>query len=156
MPRLIIFAACERVIISQEENTSSLISVLETVNLPIPAGLEIAGPSDQAVPFRWYIYALYRQEDNDEGKRFEQHVQLSLEGQNYLQGSLPFQFEPDKPNMRTVMQVGGFPVMPVGTGSLKLFIQEVGEDTERQEIAEYPLIIRRLPVSESVKESVNK
>lgn len=142
MPRLLVFLPCERVIISQEENTVSLISVLEVINLAVPPELEIKEDSDRAVPFRWYILAVYRMEDGDENKQFEGRVQLNKEDRTYLDVSLPFQFQPDKPNMRTTMQIGGFPVMPLGNASLKLSLREVAEGNDWQEIADYPLIIK--------------
>lgn len=148
MPRLLLFTPCEKVITNQDDGVPSLISLLEAMNLAIPPGVEITGPSEQSLPFRWYVYALYHSEEGDMGKQFEQRIELNLNDQIYLQGIMPFQFQPDKPNMRIVMQVGGFPMMPAGEASLKLFLREAGEGNEWEEIANYPLIIRRPPVSE--------
>src|SRR5687767_3850237 len=76
MPKLLVFAACEKVIISQDENNPTLIALLTDM----AAEIEPAGPleSNALLPSRWAIFSLWRQEDGDKGKTFEQMVRVLL------------------------------------------------------------------------------
>ena len=66
MPRLLLFAACERIILA-DDNTVSLISLLEKMEMtahvapgePPPAG-------DAMSPFSWNVLATWTREDGDQ------------------------------------------------------------------------------------------
>jgi hypothetical protein len=70
--RLLGFVPCERVIISQE-NTPTLISVIETVTIGI-AGVEL--PENSAVPMLWHVFTMWRADDSDINQRFDQKCTL--------------------------------------------------------------------------------
>ena len=145
MIKPLVFLPCERVIVSQDENTSSLIVVLETVNIPIPINAEV--PANALVPFRWTIYALWRFEPETEGvgAQFEQRtVLVSTDGQLYFENTLPFTVAADVRNHRTTVLVPGFPLLAAGNALLKLAVREVREGVEFREAAEFPIRINRI------------
>jgi len=72
MPRLMMFAACEKVIIGQEDNASTLMSILQ--------GFEVHAepPADQVVqiPIHWYVFTLWERLPEDVPESDIQRIQL--------------------------------------------------------------------------------
>jgi hypothetical protein len=140
MPKPILFAPCERVLINKDDNNISLITVLQgvTVNVPGPSKIPLGGLT------RWQVLTLWIREPSDEGKRFEQSVELLLpDGNSYPQkGVQPTQFSMDKRILRHTFTVHGFPV-PKSPGEclLKLWLRDVSENGDWQQVAEYPLAL---------------
>ena len=133
MPKLLIFAPCEKVIIDQENNPS-LISVLQGLTSTLPKDAKV--PQDALAVIRWTIFTLWNREEADEGKEFTQDcVLLSPDGKPTINVSMPFRFTGS--TQRNIMQLYGFPIAP-GEYLLKLRLSE--GDGERREIATYPLI----------------
>jgi hypothetical protein len=148
MPRLLLFAPCEKLIINQADNTTSLITLLETVNLPIPLGDEDKVPEDANAAFSWHIIALWQSTgEEDTQKEWEQRFVLGLpDGQETkLSGVMPIRFTKEKPNFRNVINILGFPLKPVLDADsciLKLYLR----DKEREDwsfIADFRMLIRR-------------
>jgi len=135
MPKLVLFAPCEKAIIEQGSNTFSLISILQDLNVPIPAGQTV--PKDAFGFQRWYIVALWHRESGDEGKRFQQRVTVTdPNGQVPLESVA--EFEMAKRFHRAIIKVDGFPVSVPGDHSLGIAIREVKQD-EWIQIASFPL-----------------
>src|SRR5438046_2985316 len=70
MAKLLIFAPCEKVIISAEENATSLISILQGFDVPMqpPVG------QTAIAPVAWYVFSLWEREVEDglgDHQRFE-------------------------------------------------------------------------------------
>lgn len=135
MPKLLMFAPCEKVIIDQNNN-SSVISILQDVQVEVHS-TEL--PQDAAVPMRWEVFTLWLREASDEGKKFEQICELlTPEGKRAARGTISF--EMTKRLHRNVMTLMGFPLVPSGGQYvLRLSLKEAGEDRERQEVAEFPI-----------------
>lgn len=123
MPRLILFAPCERVIIEQGANTLSMISILQDLSASIKAGTP---PDPKAVaPQRWYALAMWRKEPSDDGKRFEQRTALIAPGGEPKIEAFS-EFEMQKRTHRVIVQIDGFPVFPPGDYTLTAELREVG------------------------------
>ncbi len=144
MPKLLLFAPCEKVIVNQEDNTTSLITLLEALNVSLKAGDEAKIPEDANLPLSWHVLALWQIEPSDEGKQWEQRVLLDVpKGIEIVQA---IRFEPGKTNWRNVIHILGLPIFPLLTVSsclLKLFLRESGDGESQpwQLVSEYPLII---------------
>src|SRR5690242_17980914 len=71
MPRLLMFAPCEKVITATEDNGASLISILQGFDVPV------APPKDSKAiaPITWYAFSLWEAIE-EEPERFAQRVQL--------------------------------------------------------------------------------
>lgn len=151
MPKLLVFAPCEKVIVNEQDHVSSLIALLEMLTLQIPEGEDL--PAGTAVPLSWYIFALWEKEVGDDERRFEQRTELlTPAGENVLGGVTDLTFHADKPKLRVVAAVAGFPVIPLGTASLRLSFREVGDGNDWTPVAEYPIIIARPPAQPATGE----
>jgi hypothetical protein len=79
MPKLLIFAPGEKVIIDKTDNTVSIIGILGGFNVTT-LGEENVVPEGAALPLRWSVLALWGMGTNDVGKVFEQRLQLLTPG----------------------------------------------------------------------------
>src|SRR3990172_9026384 len=109
MPRLLVFAPCEKVIISRDENNPTLIAILSQVGGSlgdtIPPGA--APDAHPAVPFQWSIFTLWHLEPSDTGRRFEQVIVLrSPSGKEIVRA--PQEFEMSKNTHRLTMRLPWF------------------------------------------------
>jgi hypothetical protein len=129
MPKLLLFAPCEKVIVDRETNSTSLITLLETVSLYVKESEEDKLPADARSPLVWSILALWQTEPGDESKKWEARVLIDI--QEGLDVIVKFAFEPGKPNFRNVISVVGFPIkhiLKLDICPLKLFFREEGAE----------------------------
>lgn len=140
MPKLLIFAPCEKVIIDQNNNPS-LISVIQELVSPLPPDTQI--PPNAMGLMRWDIFTLWQQETGDDQKEFVQDCALVGPTESSgIQGSMAFRFTGLA--HRNIMSIYGFPLANVGRYELKLWLREAGSDErDRTEIASFPLLITR-------------
>ncbi|MEO6727189.1 MAG: hypothetical protein ABIU20_08080 [Blastocatellia bacterium] len=143
MPKLVYFLPCDRVIVSQEQ-TISLITLIENVILNIPEEKEAELPDDAIVPKEWNAISSYRWEPDDLGKEYEQRVSLTLENDRISTDSIEkIPREDGKFSSRVIIQSQAFPIKPQGEAVLRLAIREVGQENW-QVIAEYKIAINRV------------
>jgi len=136
MPRLLIFAPCEKVILGQGDNSLSLISVLQEFQVHRPPGAPDV-PSPIQVPLTWSALALWQRTDEDQGRTYRQRVSLSdPQNQTLLVGEISFVLEKD--THRTVSQIFGFPFSVVGPYVLKLSLLN---QTQWEEVASFPISV---------------
>jgi len=141
MPKILVFAPCEKVIVSEQDNTSSLMSLIEGFTLDVPEGVEL--PEGTAIPIKWHIFSLWEKVEGDEGRNFEQRVTLVLPtGKQVLDMPSTLDFKPHLKRFRMTIMVVNFPLSPAGTCLLNLSVREVGQENW-QEVAEYGIFITR-------------
>jgi len=128
MPKLLIFAACEKVLIDQLNNLS-LISVLQEAKVGMPPqGVQAQLPSGAKLmaPIKWDVLALWAKTDD---KVCEQRVALFDPSGNPTgidaTGELDFQ---GKATLRHMVTVLGLPVYEMGVYLLKLWVREKGQE----------------------------
>lgn len=139
---LLIFAPCLKVVVDKEDNSLSLISILQEVQVGFPSGAPEPIPAGTSAPLGWYAFALWRREENEAGKRFEQRVVLrSSAGETLADATTEFQG--DKLQHRVSLRFVGFPVWAEGACSLHLYLREVGQ-AEWEEFPAFPLEIKHV------------
>lgn len=140
-----IFAPCERVIISND-NLASIISVMESVQISVPADL----PVDALVPLNWAILSLWRRdEDTDVPIEFEEQCEvIRQDGIVALVARTLFTVTNSNTIYRTVITFPALPVGRPGTIWIKDRIRQTNHQTDWVVSAEFPLIIVHAPVAE--------
>jgi hypothetical protein len=141
MPKLLIFAPCDKVIVG-DDRTSSLIMIYETLTLTLPAPSGGAIPAELVIPSQWNIYTLWHREPTDIGKKFEMNVQFVLPDGNIM-FEVQQEFEMTARNYRNIGVINGLPVGVPGECLLKLLLRE--DAGEWQQVEEYPLEVQHTP-----------
>ena len=139
MAKLLIFAPCEKVVISNEDNAASLISILQGFNVPMQP------PQDQTAlaPVTWYVFTLWERETDDaieDRQRFELHTPT---GELLLQGEAPILRgnELEKIFHRTASKIAGFPIKgEFGAYTLTLSTRKAHQ-SEFTDVAVFPIPI---------------
>jgi hypothetical protein len=137
MPKLLIFAPCEKIIVALD-NTLSMITILENLEVHVPSDKPV--PPNSIFPMKWAIFTLWQRQEGEEDKEFEEKCDLlSEEGKNLTTASVKFKLPKQK--ARVLMNMRGFPLNP-GQCKIKMYIRESDTTSEEWiEIAEYPLRI---------------
>jgi hypothetical protein len=139
MLKLLLFTPCEKVIVSQEENSGSLISTLQGFTLTVQP------PTDGQVvflPMTWYAYALWEL-TGQEPARVQRFELVSTTNQILAHGELPIPKpgEPLRRFNRAYFKIAGFPISgPPGDYTLRLLMRRADEDVFA-EVATYPIPI---------------
>jgi hypothetical protein len=143
MPKLLLFAPCEKVIIDRESGTASLITILQDVTISIPSDAQL--PEKAAVPLRWYVFTVWHKQPGEEGKRFAQEIELrGPDGSSTVSATSQFEMA-DQSYHRVTSFFPSFPIWQSGWHALKLYLREDKEGEEKREVASFPLnIIRSL------------
>ncbi len=136
MPKLLLFVPCAHSIVDQDENTLSLVSILEGLTTLAAPPL----PEDAQAPIRWSIVTVWLHTPEDEGKAYEQLTQVVLpDGNVTAPATLPFQMT--SRTHRNRVAVFGFPISQPGECMVRLSLREVGDGNEWQVVAEYPIMV---------------
>ena len=143
LPKLLLFAPCEKVIVDQN-NVTSLITILEEITVDIPATLDADVEKTPVAPLKWDVIALWAETEGDEpGTIFQMRLALidPTGAPVGLEGSAEFRFA-DKPHHRVVLTILGFPIRHEGFYSVRLWEQKKGE-SEGKPMAEFPIKLTR-------------
>ena len=137
MPELLIFAPCEKVLISGAEagdNSSTLVSILDS--LVVKEDI----PDDAVMPMKWDIFALWTRTDKDAGVTYEQICQVVLpSGKRSVESALEFAFT--KRNQRNTVHIVGLPIGEAGEYALEIYLQKKGQPKTRKKYGSYPLVV---------------
>lgn len=132
------FVPCEKVIVARDDNSINLIGLMQGFK----GGSEQTPTNEEptSVPLRWSTLALWVKTHEDEGKTYEQQVELlSPTGKVLLSQTLEFVMT--KKFHRNTGRIFGFPVAGFGDHVLRLSLRTVGDNEEFTTIAEFPLPI---------------
>ena len=137
MPKLLLFLPSQKTVLDQRDNSFTLISTIETITAQITEG---DMPANAALPLSWEISTVWYQIPEDQGKTFEQRVQLiGPDGAALLEVQAVFQM-----GFRTQRNLGvvpGFPVGQSGEHQLRLSLREANSLENWTTVAEYPILI---------------
>ncbi|MFN8483794.1 MAG: hypothetical protein U0768_12210 [Anaerolineae bacterium] len=136
MPKLVLFAPCDKAIVDQETNSLSLIAILENIRVPIVDGITV--PADTSAPLTWACVSMWQRIEGDANKEFEQRICLLLpDGQEAIESITSFQMT--DLYMRSVLRVNGFPVGQEGEHTLRLAVRETGAEPVWRTVADFVL-----------------
>jgi hypothetical protein len=147
MPRLVLFAACEKAIIDQNTNVLSLMSLLQDINVQLPPG--ITPPPNTAIPMSWTIVSVWQQAPADQGKTFEQRCTLVTQSGATLMETPVAGFETKTEFHRVINQVMGLHINPVGSRLVKCFMREKSS-AHWAETGTYPISIKWVTTGQPV------
>ena len=141
MPRLLIFAPCENVLISQG-SSASLIVILHRIDLSgdIPEPI----PENTATQMKWHIFAQWETEPEETGVKFEQKIEMSSKDGTMvpsIAGIAEFVPEAGKPVHRMIVNLTFFPIIPAGFYRLRLSLRRSDQQGEWIPHGDYPLEI---------------
>jgi len=133
MPKLLLFAPCEKVLVDQQTNSISLIALLQELHYKLPPGAQL--PPNFGLPLSWSVLSLWQEESNDTGIHFEQRFILeNATGTPVIENITPWQFT--RANHRVIANVMGLPVSR--RLSLHLFYRITGA-LDWIQVATYPI-----------------
>ena len=135
MPKLLIFAPCERVILGQGDNSASLIVIIQQMQFHIPPGQQI--PQGAGVASRFSIFSQWHRLPTDAARIFEQRIVLSIGNENPILEAVS-EFQMTERLHRSIANVPVLPVMHPGEYSLKLFLREKGQQDWGMAVVDYP------------------
>jgi hypothetical protein len=134
--RLQLFAACEKVI-QADDRTLSLITLLDRIEVNLPPNVE--APENASVPARWAVLAVWRIEDSDANRLYEQYIDVVSEAGVSIIQTEAMQINVSAPYYRWISTMAQLPVT-AGNLRVKLFTRE-GSEGNWEERGEYPIAI---------------
>lgn len=138
MPRLRTFTPCQQAIVNVEDKTASLIGLLNGVQVRNNEADPV--PFDAVVPFKWYIFTLWHRTAEDEGKTFEQRIQLRQpDGEEFFSFAQTFRIS-SRIHM-VISRAENFPVGQVGECVLALSLREEGTEQNWVMVDEHPILV---------------
>lgn len=144
MPTLLAFLPCRGVLVNQLDNSATLVSLLEEIQIHLPNLRDI--PPHAAAPMEWYVFTLWTREPQDEGKTFEQRVALlDPDGAELLSAITKFEFP--TVHHRIMANFMGFPIKMPGSFQIKLQLRENGDGDNWKEVSSFPLPVRHVPTA---------
>jgi hypothetical protein len=141
MPRLLLFAACEKLIVDQA-NVLSLISLLQELNIQVPADATLPAELKLA-PMTWTILSIWEQEPGDQDKDFEQRIAITLESGEMVTETPIAAFQMKTPQHRNIGMVVGIPIEPKSY-YIRTWLKEKNSLEWGNEVGRYPLKVNRI------------
>lgn len=139
MPRLLVFAPCEKVILDQHGNPSLIAIIQGLATPPLPANSNL--PPNPMGMMRWDVFTLWQQEPGDADREFVQVCHL-VGPDNVVSLKADMQFKIAASTQRNIMSFFGFPLATPGEHLLKLSLRAADSD-EVKEIAIFPMTVTR-------------
>jgi len=143
MPDLLVFAPCERVIVNEQDNTISLITLFRRLDISVPRAEAPLAPNAMA-PMRWWVLTIWDRQGEDEGRRYEQRVALEdFRGEIIFEVPQTESFQMTADEQRVINFINYFPIGRAGDFRLILSLREVGQQGWRQ-IKTYPMLVNHI------------
>lgn len=141
MLKLLIYAPCEKAIVSTD-NTSSVISIMESVSINVPEDL----PADALAPIRWTVFSLWKRDQSlEQPTEMEERTDvLRADGTVAAGASSRFTASNEHLFYRSVVQVPVFPIGLPGFVNVRCRLRQTNPETEWEDIAEFPLLVVHL------------
>jgi hypothetical protein len=140
MPRLVVFAACEKVIISQDENNPTLIALLTDIAGEVEVPEQISKRA--TIPMRWAVFSLWRQEAGETANTFEQKVRLiAPTSSKSVIGDAVSQFAFKGKTHRISLNVPAVPITESGDWTLECYVREAGSEWPQDPVGRYIITI---------------
>jgi len=143
MPKLLLFAPCQKAIIDEVDKSVSLVGVMHGFNFqaigePPSATL----PTNVVIPMNWAMVSIWLRLPEDNDKTFEQLIELITPDNTKVQASTQA-FQMTTRTHQIAMSANTFPVGKTGEYKLVLSLREI-EQTPWVQILEYPIVVHYL------------
>lgn len=140
MPRLILFVACERVLIDQNQLPSA-IGIFQAMKFQLQ---DAPLPENAISPVRWAIFALWKHTGEERGVQFTQHIEiLKPSGEVFgvpTRAVFTLQGEVEQSQSKVFVDVFGLPVGQPGTVKIRTWLENVPNSA-----GEYEFLVMHLP-----------
>jgi hypothetical protein len=138
MPKLIIFAACEKVIIDRAQ-IPSLIGIFQGLNIQLTGE---PMPEKAVTPMRWAIFTCWQHDPEEKGTEFTQYMEVvTPSGEYFIKGETKFKVTEDNDLQgKIVYDLNSIPVHEEG-----FFTVRVWYDGAPESKAEYKFFLKHLP-----------
>lgn len=140
MPKLLIFAACEKVIFDRTSEVPSLIGIFYRMNVQAP---EVPFPVNTVAPLRWTIFTLWLHTPDDAGKTFHQKLQIiKPNGEGFGDGASTEYKIANSYDLqsKTQIDVQGMPIDEEGPVTVRVWLEE-----NPDMVGEYPFYVKHIP-----------
>lgn len=136
MPRLLLFAPCQKAILDSQDTSVSLIGVVHGFTAIQETGQPV--PDDLTLPIDWSVVSIWLRQENEDNRAFEQRIDIHRpDGRNILDPIIT-PFTMTHRTHQIVLRASGFPVGIEGEHSLALSIRE-NDTQDWQQVFEYPI-----------------
>lgn len=145
MLKLLFFAPCEK-IITGLDGFSSLIAVMESLELNLGVDIPLDVLPNAMVPLKWSVITLWHREiDVGESEKYEQRIDMHRpDGERFAWNVHEFRFPNESYNFREIGELPAFPVGQPGKVLLRVYLRKAGDDSEWQEMGQFPIIVRHI------------
>jgi hypothetical protein len=138
MPKLILFVACEKVIIDHQQ-LPSLINIFQRMQIKLP---DAPLPEKALSPVRWDAFALWQHTEEEVGRKFTQRIEaLTPDGEKFLEAKVVFgAVNNEDLQSKNTFQLFGIPINQ--EGKIRV-ITWLGDD--ENPVGEYYFSMKHLP-----------
>jgi hypothetical protein len=141
MPRLLIFAPCEKVILDKQGNAHLIGLLQQWVSQRMAGAPDEAIPENATSPMPWAVFTLWYRTPEDADIEFVQTCEL-VTPSGRVAFSIPLRFRMTATSHTNTVNVIGLPVYP-GEYQLRLYLGEAGREKDLGEpISAYPLLVK--------------
>jgi hypothetical protein len=134
MPRLLLFAPCSKVIVSADDQTVTLVALVDGVNAP--QGATVAD-------LTWERLSVWQAEPGDEGRRFEERLEI-VRPDRRVAAEVRQPFVMESRTLRVRGSVVGFPCEIEGDYVLRLSVRDAVAEDAWERLMEYPVTVRHI------------
>ena len=126
MPRLILFAACEKTL-HDINGPASLISIFQRMNFPVQ---QVPLPEKAISPNQWSIFSLWETEPEELGTVFKQTTRVyAPDGTLWLEHEMDWKNQyPEDQQIKISTLVAGMPVWSEGFVETKVWLDDAAQE----------------------------
>ncbi len=133
MPRLLVFVPCFSVSLGSHDNTASVLSIIENMNL------ETVPAVDQSLSRDWYVFTLWKREAGEADKEFSQEMTyIAPSGQEIAMGAVEFKM--GKEFQRNIIHMNQMPIGENGQYTINIVVTSK-ETNQTVATASYPIAV---------------
>lgn len=138
MPKLIILAACEKVIIDRAQ-IPSLIGIFQGVNIQVTEDM----PERAVTQMRWNIFTAWQHDLEELGVEFTQHMEVvTPRGEQFIKGETKFKVtDANDLQSRIGTEINSIPVSDQGHFTVRVWL-----DNSADSKSEYKFYLKHLPL----------
>ena len=146
MLRLLAHLACERVVVDQDTNQISVLSILQDLNVAVFPGATI--PEKALAPMFWSSFSLWESEDSDHGVSFDFKTSLESPSGQILTHQEITTSEVTKPAVRVITKFSGFPISEQGSYHVLQSIRK-NPDGEWEQVSTFRITVKHVPTEDA-------